>query len=56
MKKLVLFAVVIVAVSFASCKQKTTAPIEATVEEVVLTNDEVPADTIVDAIVVEEAE
>ena len=53
MKKLVLFAAVIVAVSFASCKQKAAQPVveEAVIEEVVA-----PADTIVDAIVVEEAQ
>ena len=56
MKKLVLFAAVIVALSFASCKQKVvTPPTEVEVDEVVLTDDEVPADTIV-AIEVEEAE
>ena len=57
MKKLVLFAAAIVAVSFASCKQKAAqeAAPEVEVEEVVAVDTEVPADTIV-AIAVEEVE
>ena len=58
MKKLVLFAAVIVAVSFASCKQKAAQEIVAEpVEDVVVVDDnEVPADTIVEAIAVEEVQ
>jgi lipoprotein NlpI len=54
MKKLVLFFAVIVAVSFASCGNKTEAPAEeVATEEVVAVEEAAPAaDT---AVVVEEA-
>ncbi len=59
MKKLVLFAAVVVAVSFASCKQKAAQEAAPVVDEVVATETVVdttvvPADTIVEAVAVEE--
>jgi len=54
MKKLVLFAAVIVAVSFASCKQQAKQECAEPEVEVVVDENEVPADTIVEAIAVEE--
>ena len=58
MKKLVLFAAVVVAVSFASCK-KTAAPVEEVVVDEIVAVDsvDVPADSIVvEEIAVEEAQ
>ena len=60
MKKLVLFVAVVVAVSFASCKKTVQEPVAPEVEDVVVVDTEVPADTIevVEAVeaVVEEAQ
>ena len=58
MKKLVLFAAVVVAVSFASCKQKAAQELpEVDVNEVtVVDTTAVPADTIIEAIAVEEVQ
>jgi hypothetical protein len=45
MKKLVLFFAVIVAVSFASCKSKTEAPVEGEATEEVVAAEEAPVDS-----------